>query len=127
VRKVKEVRVRAYREDDLPQLTRIWNEARRGSHEFIPYTDFISTECVWGFEPDWELKAYLRAISKGKALDLGLGEGRNALFLARSGFEVEGIDLSQEAVRRCNELAQGKVSCWGLPSILLRSCIMPRP
>jgi len=39
VRKVKEVRVRAYREDDLPQLTKIWNEARRGSYEFIPYTE----------------------------------------------------------------------------------------
>jgi len=30
--------IRSYREEDLPQLTKIWNEARRGSYEFIPYT-----------------------------------------------------------------------------------------
>jgi SAM-dependent methyltransferase len=59
-----------------------------------------------GLEPDWELRTYLKEIPKGKALDLGIGEGRNAFFLAKDGFEVEGIDLAQEAVRRCNELAQ---------------------
>jgi len=71
-----------------------WDELYRGE------------ECVWGLEPDWELRTYLRAIPKGKALDLGIGEGRNALFLAKNGFEVEGTDISQEAVKRCNELAQ---------------------
>jgi len=76
------------------ETSRQWDELYKGA------------ECTWGLEPDWELKAYLRAIPKGKALDLGIGEGRNALFLARNGFEVEGIDLSQEAVRRCNEVAQ---------------------
>jgi len=30
--------IRSYREEDLPQLVEIWNEARRGSYEFIPYT-----------------------------------------------------------------------------------------
>jgi SAM-dependent methyltransferase len=67
---------------------------------------YKGAECVWGLEPDWELRAYLRAIPKGKALDLGIGEGRNAFFLARNGFEVEGIDLSREAIRKCNKLAQ---------------------
>lgn len=67
---------------------------------------YKGAECVWGLEPDWELRAYRGAIPKGKALDLGIGEGRNAFFLAKNGFEVEGIDLSQEAVERCNDLAQ---------------------
>jgi len=71
-----------------------WNELYKGA------------ECAWGLEPDWELKAFLRLIPRGRALDLGIGEGRNALFLAENGFKVEGIDLSQEAVRRCNDLAR---------------------
>jgi len=29
--------IRPYHEEDLPQLARLWNEARRGSYEFIPY------------------------------------------------------------------------------------------
>jgi len=33
------VEIRPYREGDLPQLAGIWNEARRGSHEFIPHTE----------------------------------------------------------------------------------------
>ena len=44
---------------------------------------YKGAECAWGLEPDWELRAYLEVIPKGKALDLGIGEGRNALFLAK--------------------------------------------
>jgi tellurite methyltransferase len=34
----------------------------------------------------------------GRALDLAMGCGRNAIFLARCGFDVEGVDISPEAV-----------------------------
>lgn len=37
-------------------------------------------------------------IRPGPALDLGCGHGRNAIFLARRGFSVEGVDYSQEAL-----------------------------
>jgi len=77
-----------------------WNELYKG------------TQCVWGLEPDWELKAFLKLIPRGKALDLGIGEGRNAFYLGRNGFEVEGLDISQEAVKRCNILATEQ----GLPA-----------
>lgn len=66
---------------------------------------YKEAECVWGLEPDFELKGFLKVIPKGKALDLGIGEGRNAFYLARNGFEVEGLDISEEAVKRCNALA----------------------
>jgi len=36
-------------------------------------------------------------LPRGRALDLAMGYGRNAIFLARAGFEVEGIDISPEA------------------------------
>jgi len=36
-------------------------------------------------------------LPKGRGLDLAMGYGRNAVFLALAGFEVEGVDISPEA------------------------------
>ena len=41
----------------------------------------------------------------GRALELGCGGGRNAVFLARSGFTVEGVDYSQAAIDWARERA----------------------
>lgn len=58
------------------------------------YREVVS---LWGLEPDHLLKDYARLIPKGMVLDLGIGEGRDALFLAKMGYEVEGIDISETA------------------------------
>lgn len=51
-------------------------------------------------KPDETLAAYLDQglIAPGRALDLGCGAGRNALYLASQGFEVDAVDLSQVAI-----------------------------
>ncbi|MFF5497609.1 class I SAM-dependent methyltransferase [Streptomyces aquilus] len=51
-------------------------------------------------KPDENLAAYLEQglITPGRALDLGCGAGRNALFLASRGFAVDAVDLSPPAV-----------------------------
>ncbi len=36
----------------------------------------------------------------GRALDVGMGQGRNALWLAQQGWDVTGFDLSDEGVRQ---------------------------
>ncbi|MFZ5927747.1 MAG: class I SAM-dependent methyltransferase [Acidobacteriota bacterium] len=41
----------------------------------------------------------------GVALDAGMGNGRNAIYLARKGWKVTGVDLSEAAVRRAREEA----------------------
>jgi 2-polyprenyl-3-methyl-5-hydroxy-6-metoxy-1,4-benzoquinol methylase len=46
------------------------------------------------------LKKYLRFFPGGKALDLAAGEGRNAVFLAEHGFDVEAVDISKTALNR---------------------------
>jgi SAM-dependent methyltransferase len=42
----------------------------------------------------------------GKALDIAMGTGRNALYLASLGFQVTGIDLSAVAVEKCRQKAE---------------------
>ncbi len=41
----------------------------------------------------------------GTVLDMGMGEGRNAVFLARHGLKVTGIDISSVAIRKARALA----------------------
>ncbi|MFI8005117.1 class I SAM-dependent methyltransferase [Streptomyces sp. NPDC086010] len=44
-------------------------------------------------------------IAPGRALDLGCGPGRNALFLASRGFDVDAVDLSPGAIAWARERA----------------------
>ena len=37
-------------------------------------------------------------LPKGRVLDVAMGSGRNAVYMAGKGFEVEGVDISPEAV-----------------------------
>lgn len=52
------------------------------------------------------LTNHLPRLSKGKALDIATGYGRNAFYLAEQGYDVEGIDIDEEAVRFCNAEAK---------------------
>ena len=49
---------------------------------------------LYGPEPLAFLKEQWGRLRKGKALDLAMGEGRNAVFLAQQGFPVVGFDVS---------------------------------
>jgi SAM-dependent methyltransferase len=44
-------------------------------------------------------------LAPGRAVDLGCGSGANAIFLARSGFDVVGIDFSPVALRKARRAA----------------------
>ncbi|MGI9547110.1 MAG: class I SAM-dependent methyltransferase [Flavobacteriaceae bacterium] len=46
------------------------------------------------------------ALKPGKALCVAMGQGRNALFLARNGWEVTGIDLADKAVAYAEKQAR---------------------
>ena len=48
----------------------------------------------------------IELLPRGRALDVAMGSGQNAVYLARMGFEVEGVDISPEAVSNALELAR---------------------
>jgi SAM-dependent methyltransferase len=60
---------------------------------------------ILGKEPVEFLKEYINILPRGKALDIAMGEGRNAVFFAKNGFEVDGCDVSEIAVKKTLELA----------------------
>ena len=45
-------------------------------------------------------------LPKGRVLDVAMGTGRNSVYLAKKGFEVEGVDVSREAVNSALDLAR---------------------
>jgi len=67
---------------------------------------YRSVESLWGLKPDRTLMEYAKIVPEGVVLDLGIGEGRNALFFAKMAYEVEGVDISQTAIERCLQRAE---------------------
>lgn len=48
----------------------------------------------------------LKSIPRGEALDLACGTGRNSLYLAQNGFEVDALDIAQVALDTLTQDAQ---------------------
>ncbi|TFG06887.1 class I SAM-dependent methyltransferase [Candidatus Thorarchaeota archaeon] len=44
--------------------------------------------------PDFKLIEHLDIVPRGPVLDLGMGRGRHALFFAKLGYQVDGVDTS---------------------------------
>jgi len=51
---------------------------------------------------------WLPSLPVGKALDVACGAGRNTIFLAEAGFQVDAIDISPEGLRQTAEKAAEK-------------------
>lgn len=65
-----------------------------------------NTGYVFGKEPAELLREQVDILPVGRALDIAMGEGRNAVFLAKKGFVVDGVDLSEVALRKAKRLAR---------------------
>ena len=71
-------------------------------------TRFGRKEFALGKEPNAFLKKHIHLLQKGKALDIAAGEGRNAIYLAQNGFEVDAVDISQKGLKKAQALAREK-------------------
>lgn len=74
-----------------------------------PYDDrYDQDNFYWGLRPSsiaTQLVKLLPPAPEIRLLDIGCGEGRNALYLARAGYEVTAFDLSQRGVDKAKRLA----------------------
>jgi len=70
-----------------------WDERYRGA------------DWIWSLEPNRFVAEQLAGRPPGRALDLACGEGRNALWLARSGWRVTAVDFSQVALEKAGKRA----------------------
>jgi SAM-dependent methyltransferase len=69
---------------------------------------YSTDEFAYGKEPNDFLVELLPVLPRGKALCLGAGEGRNAVFLAQNGYEVTAVDLSAVGLKKAESLAREK-------------------
>jgi len=51
-----------------------------------------------GLKPAQLLVENVELLPKGRVLDVAMGSGQNAIYLAKMGFDVEGVDISHEEV-----------------------------
>ncbi len=61
---------------------------------------YAAQPLLWDVDPDPFLGAELGGTAPGRALDLGAGEGRTALWLAERGWGVTAVDFSDVALDR---------------------------
>ncbi|MFC2075517.1 methyltransferase domain-containing protein [candidate division KSB1 bacterium] len=66
---------------------------------------YARREPYWGREPSATVVQLRQYLTTGRVADLGCGEGRNAIYLARAGFKVLAVDNSRQAISKLNLLA----------------------
>ncbi len=58
---------------------------------------------IWSGRANAALVDSVRALTPGRALDLGCGEGADSVWLAAQGWQVTGVDISATALARARE------------------------
>jgi SAM-dependent methyltransferase len=61
---------------------------------------YSTAGALWSGAPNWRLVEQIGDVSPGSALDVGCGEGADALWLAERGWQVTGVDVSAVALDR---------------------------
>ena len=118
---VKEARANGKTEDVANGVTHVWvqqNGRWRLAHAQRLTSTATDEGAFWseryragtGFnlKPNRLLVEAVKEVKPGLALDVGMGQGRNALYLAQQGWEVTGIDLAEEGIRQAREQAQAQ-------------------
>jgi cyclopropane fatty-acyl-phospholipid synthase-like methyltransferase len=77
---------------------------------------YSESKDYFGSDPDPVIPKFLAQLDRGNpVLDIGAGEGRNALFFAREGFVVHALDSSRVATTRLEKIAaeqQVEIAVW---------------
>jgi SAM-dependent methyltransferase len=66
---------------------------------------YLGAPLLWSEEPNRYLVEEVAELPPGRALDLGSGEGRNAIWLAEHGWQVTGVEFADVALERARRIA----------------------
>lgn len=80
-------------------------------------------DTIWSGEPNAQLTAETAHLSPGAALDVGCGEGADAVWLARRGWDVTAADVSEVALDRARTHAKAA----GLPITFVATDLVTSP
>ncbi|HEU4735352.1 MAG TPA: class I SAM-dependent methyltransferase [Kofleriaceae bacterium] len=67
---------------------------------------YAAQDYTYGMEPNDLVRDEAHRIPEGRVLCLAEGEGRNAVFLARLGYQVTAVDFSSVGLRKAERLAR---------------------
>ena len=77
-----------------PDQKKIWDDV------------YSAADPIYNRYPNRFLAEIAEKAKPGRALDIGLGQGRNALYLAALGWNVTGIDISEKGLESARAAAQ---------------------
>jgi SAM-dependent methyltransferase len=69
---------------------------------------YAGPELVWTAEPNRFVAEELAECPPGRGLDLGAGEGRNAIWLAARGWQISAVDFSAVGLAKAASLAASR-------------------
>lgn len=69
---------------------------------------YAAVDRLWSGDPNDWLPEFALGWEPGRALDLGCGEGADAVWLAEHGWDVTGLDLSATAIARMRARARDR-------------------
>ena len=69
---------------------------------------YANADLVWSEQPNQTRVGELTPLTPGRALDLGCGEGRNAIWLAERGWRVDAVDFAAAGLAKARRLAAAK-------------------
>lgn len=98
----------------LPALAAVLHttvDALLGCHSVAADYDsrYNTREYYWGLAPNricYEIMKILPPVRPYRVLDIGCGEGKDAVFLAKCGYAVTAFDLSEQGIEKAKRLAE---------------------
>ncbi|WP_042383519.1 FAD-dependent oxidoreductase [Streptacidiphilus melanogenes] len=92
---------------DTRDAVEAYRELQRTHFEQDAWEDrYRSRPTLWSGNPNPQLVAEAASLAPGRALDVGSGEGADAIWLAARGWQVTGTDISTVALARAAEHAR---------------------
>lgn len=96
---------RASAKSKTTRLMQLTGDSDYGDERTAWDKTYLRKDYLFGKDPSDFLVKNVEQLPLGPALDIATGEGRNAVYLAKKGFQVEGVDISVVGLRKAQKLA----------------------